>query len=62
MEKVKKFYDLEELHKDVFQGKISRAHIYNLVKNGEIPVIKLGRRFLVSHAFVDGLFNLTAEK
>lgn len=58
MEIVKKFYDLEELRTEVFEGKISKAHIYNLVKKGKIPSICLGRRLLVPHSYVQSLFRI----
>ena len=54
---VKKFYTLDELHSEIFQGKISKAHIYNLVARGEIKSIKFGTRILIPSTYVDGLFE-----
>lgn len=51
------FYDLKELQEDVFQGKLSKPHIYNLVQRGEIPTISAGRRLLVPAWYVDKLLG-----
>ena len=51
----KNFYDLDELRKDVFQNKVSKAHIYNQVASGDIPSAKIGRRILVPAWWVNKL-------
>ena len=53
----KKFYELDELRVEVFQNKISRAHIYNMVKKGDIPAVKVGRRLLVPSWYVNKLLH-----
>lgn len=53
----KNFYDLDELGKDVFQNKVSKAHIYNQVAQGEIPSTKIGRRILVPAWWVNKLLH-----
>ncbi len=53
----KKFYDLDELEKEVFQGKISRTLIYKMCKRGDIPTISIGKRLLVPAWWVNKLIN-----
>ena len=57
MEKAKNFFDLDELREDVFQNKISKAHIYNLCSRGEIPAMKIGRRLLVPAWYVEQILH-----
>ena len=52
---VKQWYDLEEFRRDVLQEKISRAHVYNLAKEGVIPARRLGRRILIPGYYVEEL-------
>lgn len=57
MSDAKNFYDLDELRKEVFQGKISKAHIYNMANRGEIPTVKIGRRLLVPSWYIQKILN-----
>ena len=51
------FLDLEELRMEIFGGRVSKAHIYNCVKRGEIKTIRLGNRLLVPSWFVEQLIS-----
>lgn len=51
------FYDLEELRTEVFDNRLSKAHIYNSVKRGEIETIKIGGRLLVPATWVNKLIR-----
>ena len=53
----KNFYDLDELREEVFQNKISKAHIYNLCGRGDIPTVRIGRRLLVPSWYVQKLLH-----
>ncbi|WP_027937310.1 helix-turn-helix domain-containing protein [Anaeroarcus burkinensis] len=57
MSNEKNFYDLDELREEVFQNKISKAHIYNLCSRGDIPAVRIGRRLLVPSRYVRQLLN-----
>jgi len=51
------FYDLEQMRKDVFSERLSKAGIYLAVKKGDIPVVKIGKRLLVPSWFVNQLIS-----
>lgn len=53
----KNFYDLDELREEVFQNKISKAHIYNLCGRGDIPTVRIGRRLLIPTWYVEKLLH-----
>jgi len=55
MEECRRFYDLEELRNLVFDGKISKAYIYVMVKEGKIDVRRFGRKILVPARSVEKL-------
>ena len=48
----KNFYDIDELHSKVFQGTITKPHIYKLVAKGDIPSRKFGARILIPAQWV----------
>ncbi|MEN6621130.1 MAG: hypothetical protein ABFD50_06255 [Smithella sp.] len=48
METKQNFYDLETIRTEIFSETLSKAFIYELVKQGKIKSIRIGRRILVS--------------
>lgn len=51
------FLDLEEVRMKVFDGCLSKAHIYNSVKRGDIPVVRIGNRMLVPTTWIDQIIK-----
>lgn len=57
MEKNRKFFDIEEIRSNIFDGKISKAYLYVLVKEGKIRTIKIGKKILIPAAEANRLLN-----
>lgn len=53
------FLDLEQLRIEVFNGCVSKTHIYNCVKRGEIPSVSIGGRLLVPMTYVNDIMSKT---
>lgn len=51
------FLDLEQFRVDVLNGCVSKTHVYNCVKKGEIPSISIGGRLLIPMSYVDKLLS-----
>jgi excisionase family DNA binding protein len=58
--KKRNFYNLAELQ-ELLDGQVSRIHLYNLVKRGEIPSCKFGKRLLIPASYVHTLINLQTK-
>jgi hypothetical protein len=47
METKRNFLDLDELHEEVFNRKLSKSYLYVMVKQGKINVKRFGKKILV---------------
>ena len=53
----KNFYSPSTFRRDIMQGEISRAHLYSMIKKGEIPTVRIGQRLLIPGTYVRQLLD-----
>jgi excisionase family DNA binding protein len=56
----KRFYTVQEFH-DELGGIITRAQIYTMIKEGEIPVRRIGRKIVMPASWVEEYVNRPCE-
>ncbi|MEG6586705.1 hypothetical protein [Dendrosporobacter sp. 1207_IL3150] len=57
METKRQVYDLSEVRELVFNGKISKAYLYALVKEEKINVLRFGKRILVPASSIEKMLS-----
>lgn len=57
----KKFYSVSEVQEEVFSGTLTRPTILKLIKNGEIPSIRVGKKTLIPGAWARKILQQAAE-
>lgn len=61
-ESKRKFWSPDQIRREIFLNEISKSTILNMLRKGQIPSIRMGKRWFIPSAWVEAQLHVGARQ